>query len=96
MTKLEKLMQAVVKAEAAVLAELERLYPVGCQVEYRLRDGVPTKTGKVVRHIGGRDAEIRILLAANPRSSYDADKRYETTLPARKVLRRTDDIHDGG
>jgi hypothetical protein len=39
MTKLEKLLKKVVDAEAAVLAELKRVYPVGCEIVVRIRDG---------------------------------------------------------
>lgn len=88
MTKLEKLLRSVVKAEEAVLAELIEQYPVGCTVEYRLREGVPTKFGTVKRHIGGRDGEMRVLLAPGRSDSYDTTTRYETTLPARKIIRR--------
>ena len=86
MTKLETLLQAIRDAEAEVLVELARLYPVGCSVEYRLRLGVPTQIGTVTRHIGGREGEMRVLLA----TARHEGKRYETTLQARKIIRRTD------
>ena len=88
MTKIETLLQRIADAEDALLAELERTYPVGCEVEYRLRDGVPTKFGNVTKHIGGRDGELRVLLAPNPRAVTDRASRYETTLPVRKIIRR--------
>lgn len=87
--KLDELLKRVVAAEDAVLAELKRMYPIGCEVEYRLRAGVPTKFGTVKKHIGGREGEMRVLLAPNPRSDPSVrSQRYETTLQARKIIRR--------
>lgn len=89
MTKLERLMQKVVDAENAVFEELVRLYPVGCKVAYRLREGVLEQEGEIVGHIGGREGEVRIELAlARGGKRMGHSRRYTTTLQARKIIRR--------
>lgn len=89
MTKLERLMQKVVDVENAVLEELVRLYPIGCKVIYRLREGVTEQEGEIVGHIGGRDGEMRVQLAPGRGARTIGHSRlYITTLQARKIIRR--------
>lgn len=86
MTRLETLMLAVKQAETALLDELQRVYPVGAQVVYRLRAGVPEQTGEIVGHIVGREGRMRVRLSPSRNDSGDRD-RYITTLPASKIVR---------
>jgi hypothetical protein len=90
MTKLEKLLAAVVKAEAEVLAELKRLYPIGCEVIVRIREGADINPSTVIGHIGGPEGKLRVRLSPNPRGTHEGRyaSGYETTLPARKIIRK--------
>lgn len=84
MTKIERLLKKVEDAEAEVLAELKRLYPLKSLVRYRLRAGLDTQTGYVTGHIGGREGRIRILLSVG---RHGGDP-YETSLPHHKIIGR--------
>lgn len=87
MTDLERLVQALINAEAALLAALVEAYPVGCSVEYRLRPTIPAQIGEVIGHQGGREARLRVRLA---KARHDHGQRYETSIPLRKIIRRAD------
>ena len=94
MKHINDLILAVEIAEAKLLDALADAYPIGCKVIYRLRDGVPEQEGEIVGHIGGRDAEMRVKLALSRGSkTVGHSHRYVTTLQARKIIRRCDDIH---
>jgi hypothetical protein len=87
---LQSLLEDLAALEGRIAQVLAELHPVGSQVEYQLRAGLPTKIGTVVRIIGGRHGSLRIRLAPNPRSVLPDAEPYETTLPYRKIIGRVD------
>lgn len=68
-TKLERLLLDLKKAEEAVLAELERLYPEGTQVRVTLAVNQRVPSNAIVwgRHPGGRDGSLRVKLVNSPK-----------------------------
>lgn len=63
MTNLEQKLSALVKTEEAVIAELERLYPVDTPVGVRLMHGqINPSRGRVIAHEGGRYGSVVVRL----------------------------------
>lgn len=90
MTKLEKLLREVEKAEIAFLKELKRAYPVGTKVLYRLRGGgdadrYPWQRGEVVGYANdGRRLRVKLALSRAAKSLGWTDRHVET-LPISKL-----------
>lgn len=81
-----RIQEALATAEAAEKAlrdEIAKAYPVNSFVEYRIRDGVASRVGKVLAVIGGLDGKVRLQYAPNLRFE-GAD--YEQNLPVRKII----------
>lgn len=90
MSKLEKLMKALLRAEADYLAELKRAYPVGTKVQYRLRGGkdahrYPWQEGEIVGyHKDGRRLRVRLAPSRASKITDHGDRHVES-LPPSKV-----------
>ena len=68
MSTLKERVRALVTAEAAVVSELERLYPIGKPVRVWLMSGQVTPSrGEVIGHDGGRHAYVRVRLESRTR-----------------------------
>lgn len=90
MTKLEKLFTDLARIEAAIRQELERDYPIGMKVTYRLRGGkdadrYPWQQGKVVGYAkDGKRLRVQLALSRASRGLGYTHRRVET-LPISKV-----------
>lgn len=84
-SKISERVAALILAERLLLVELQRIFPVGSIVEYRIKAGARIQEGEIIGHVGGREARLKIRLA---RARYDRgeDNRYETSIPLRKIL----------
>lgn len=65
MKKLNRKLRALVHAEEAVIAELERLYPIDTPVSVWLMHGqINPSEGRVIGHQGGRHGLVIVRLAS--------------------------------
>lgn len=90
MTKLEKLLKEIERAEAAFAKELRRQYPVGAAVTYRLRGGkdadrYPWQEGEIVGyHKDGRRLRVR-LAPSRYATRMERPDRHVNSLPISKI-----------